>query len=84
MLELYAPLTALMFEPHEFYEPADIMLGVMPDFELQEPVFANFEQRVTRKFAEAAQEKHELPLLEAHKLVWHDIAEELLYVTSKQ
>lgn len=84
LLELYAPLTALMFEPHEFYDPADIMLGVMPDFELQEPVFANFEQRVTRKFAEAAPEKREMTLPLAHRLVWHDIAEELLRVASRK
>ncbi len=54
LLELYAHLVALMFDPSEFYDPSEIMLGVMPDFSRQVPHFANFDQRVSLKFAEAA------------------------------
>lgn len=83
LLELYAHLIVLMLDPSEFYEPSEIMLGVMPTFAVQEPYFANFEQRVTRKFAEAAANESEMNIQLAHQLVWQDIAEELLQASSK-
>lgn len=84
LLELYAPLAGLMFDPHEFYDPMEIMLGVMPEFERQTPLFANFEQRVSLKMTENAQGNNSITLQQAHQLVWQDIAEELLQVSSKR
>jgi len=84
LLELYAPLVGLMFDPHEFYDPMEIMLGVMPEFERQVPLFVNFEQRVSQKMTESAQRNDSIPLQQAHQLVWQDIAEELLQVTGKR
>lgn len=84
LLELYAPLAGLMFNPNEFYDPMEIMLGVMPDFQIQTPLFANFEQRVSLKLTEAAQRKKDITLQQAHQLVWQDISEELLQVSSKK
>jgi len=62
----------------------DIMLGVMPEFERQVPLFANFEQRVTLKMTTRAQENAIITLQQAHQLVWQDIAEELLQVSSRR
>jgi hypothetical protein len=84
LLELYAPLAGLMFDPPEFYDPMEIMLGVMPEFERQVPLFANFEQRVTLKMTASAQENANITLQQAHQLVWQDIAEELLQVSSRR
>lgn len=84
LLELYAHLVVLMFDPSEFYDPSEIMLGVMPTFSLQEAYFANFEQRVSRKFAEAAHKNSDINIRLAHQSVWQDIAEELLEVSSKR
>ena len=83
LLELYAPLVGLMFDPQEFYDPMEIMLGVMPDFEHQVPLFANFEQRVSQKMTESAQRNSSMTIQQAHQLVWQEIAEELLQVSSK-
>ena len=71
-----------MFEPREFYDPVEIMLGVMPAFERQTPVFTNFEQRVALMMTESAQSKNVLTIQQAHQLVWQDISEELLQVSS--
>ena len=80
LLELYAPLAGLMFDPQEFYDPMEIMLGVMPELERQEPLFANFEQRVTMKMTARTREQNVITIQQAHQLVWQDIAEELLQV----
>lgn len=84
LLELYAPLAGLMFDPVEFYDPVEIMLGVMPGLEHQEPLFANFEQRVTHKMTEGAHDRQVITIQQAHQLVWQDIAEELLQVSTRR
>ena len=78
LLDLYARLAVLLFEPEEFYNPSDILLGVMPPLAQQQPYFANFEQRVSRKFEEALSNGDGITLQQAHQSVWQDIAEELL------
>ena len=83
LLELYAPLAGLMLDPHEFYDPMNIMLGVMPVLDRQEPVFTNFEQRVTLKMTERTRERNVITIQQAHQLVWQDIAEELLQVSNR-
>lgn len=80
LLEYYAHLAILLFDPGEFYDSTDIVLSVMPGFALQAPHFANFEQRVSLKFAEATLRKSSITLHLAHQRVWQDIAEELLQV----
>ncbi|HEY0756790.1 MAG TPA: GAF domain-containing protein [Ktedonobacteraceae bacterium] len=82
LLELYSPLAGLMFDSSEFYDPMDIMLGVMPAFDQQIPLFANFEQRVALKMTSRSQGKNTITIQQAHQLVWHDISEELLQVSS--
>lgn len=84
LLELYAPLAGLMFDAREFYDPMEIMLGVMPELERQEPYFTNIEQRVTLKMTEKSQEHNNITLQHARLLVWQDIAEELLQVSSRR
>lgn len=84
LLELYAPLAGLMFDPPEFYDSPEIMLGVMPDLEHQEPLFVNFEQRSTLKMTARAHEGEVITIQQAHQFVWQDIAEELLQAFSKR
>ncbi len=84
LLELYAALVALMFDPSDFYDPMDIMLGVMPEFERQTPLFVNFEQRVSLKMTSRSREKETITIQQAHQLVWQDIVEELLQVPGRR
>src|SRR5205823_2626176 len=57
LIEQYAKLLALAFEHHEFYEPHQIELRVMPDQEEQKAYFANFRQRVANTMIEAARNR---------------------------
>jgi len=78
LLERYAHLAALIFEPGEFYEAGVLDLKMMPPEEIQAPYFRDFNQRVSRKFAEAIAERHQITLQEARQRTWQDLEEELL------
>lgn len=80
LLEHYAHLAALIFEPGEFYEAGALDLKMMPPEEIQAPYFRDFTQRVSRKFAEAIAERHQVTLQEARRRTWQDLEEELLQV----
>ncbi|HLI68373.1 MAG TPA: GAF domain-containing protein [Ktedonobacteraceae bacterium] len=80
LLERYAHLTSLIFEPVEFYRLEDIDLRIMPSEEKQAPYFRDFNQRVSQKFAEAVAAHRQITLQEARQLVWQDIEVELLQV----
>lgn len=84
LLERYAHLAALIFEPSEFYDIGAINLGVMPSEKMQAPYFRDFNQRVSRKLTEAAPlQQRRLGLQEAHQLIWQDLEAELLQVFLK-
>ena len=78
LIEQYANLLALAFEPHEFYEPYQIELRVMPDQEEQKTHFANFRQRVANTMIEAARNRHPVSSVIAEEIVWCELEEELL------
>jgi transcriptional regulator with XRE-family HTH domain len=81
LLDHYAHLTALLFRPEEFYDSADIMLGVMPPLAQQLPYFENFDQRVALKFEEARLRRTTITIQQASLRAWQDIAEELLQIS---
>ena len=78
LIENYANLLALAFEPEEFYEPEDIELFVMPDQEKQKKYFANFRQRVANTMIEGARNKRPVNNIQAEQIVWRQLEEELL------
>ena len=80
LLERYAHLASLIFEPSEFYDFHAIDLRMMPPESVQTPYFRDFNQRVSRKLAEAIAAHGQLSLQEAHQLIWQDLEEELLQV----
>lgn len=78
LIENYANLLALAFEPEEFYEPCQIELSVMPDQEIQKKHFANFRQRVANIMIEGSINKRPINNVEAERLVWQQLEKELL------
>jgi hypothetical protein len=80
LLERYAHLAALIFEPEEFYDVDALDLRMMPREEVQAPYFHDFNQRVSHKFAEAIAERRQITLQEARQQVWQDLEDELLQV----
>jgi hypothetical protein len=80
LLERYAHLAALIFEPEEFYDVSVLDLKMMPREEIQAPSFRDFNQRVSRKFAEAIAERRQITLQEARQRTWQDLEDDLLQV----
>lgn len=80
LLERYAHLAALIFEPGEFYDMSALDLRMMPREKIQAPYFRDFNQRVSRKFAEAIAERQQITLQEARQRTWQDLEDELLQV----
>jgi transcriptional regulator with XRE-family HTH domain len=80
LLQQYADLAALAFEPEDFYASEDISLCVMPSHEEQKPAFANFRQRVADIMIDAANRNERLSNVQADLLVWHQLEEELLRI----
>jgi transcriptional regulator with XRE-family HTH domain len=78
LIENYANLLALAFEPEEFYEPQDIELFVMPNQEEQKKYFSNFRQRVAKTMIDGARNKQPVNNIQAEQIVWQQLEEELL------
>ncbi|HLZ58021.1 MAG TPA: GAF domain-containing protein [Ktedonosporobacter sp.] len=78
LIERYAHLMALAFDPRDFFAPEDIALRWMPHYTKQEPYVRHFNRRVTQKFADANAERRLITLNEAQERAWQDIEEELL------
>lgn len=80
LIKNYADLIAIAFEPEEFYNPEDFELWIMPDQEIQKQHFANFRQRVATVMLEAAKNKRAINTIEAEKIVWRQLEDELIEV----
>lgn len=78
LIEDYANLLTLAFEPEEFYEPQNIELRVMPNQDKQKNYFADFRQRVANTMIDGARNKHPVNNLQAEQMVWQKLEEELL------
>ena|SRR5437588_3737541 len=78
LLQNYAALIALAFEPEEFFSIQDIALRLMPLYSRQQTHRANFRQRVTNVVLEAQRTGQSLSMLEAEQIAWQQVEEELL------
>jgi hypothetical protein len=83
LIEAYATLLALAFDPEDFYEPQSIKLGIMPSFQVQDSYFATFQQRVKSMLKESVADQHPLNFIQAEQRTWWQIAEELLRVSPR-
>src|SRR2546421_11447789 len=77
LIEHYANLLALAFEPDDFYEPGQIELRMMPDQQIQKKYFADFRVRVANTMIEAAKNKRPVNNIQAEEMVWQQLEEEL-------
>ncbi|HLI09644.1 MAG TPA: hypothetical protein VKV40_23985 [Ktedonobacteraceae bacterium] len=82
LVQHYADLLALAFEPQDFYSPQNIELHVMPPHPIQRKHFANYRQRVARTMIQAAQRHQPVNNNEAEQIVWRELEEELLLLTT--
>jgi len=84
LIQNYADLMVLAFEPDQFYEPHDIQLGMMPDFDVQEKYFNTIRQRVSKAMEEGLQRQPPMTIAEAEQLVWQQLEEEFLQLARDQ
>lgn len=75
----YAYLTALAFEPEEFYPQESIALHVLPDLDIQRGYLMDFQQRVRRHLLAAFEAQQPLNALQAEALAWQELEEILLH-----
>jgi transcriptional regulator with XRE-family HTH domain len=80
LLQEYAHLLVLAFEPEEFYDLQDIELGIMPDPDRQQIHLMGFQKRVTQHLIQASQHNQILSRTQAELLVWQELEEEFLHM----
>jgi hypothetical protein len=73
LIERYAHLMALAFEPHAFFDLKDIFLHTIPAYFQQRSHFQQFRQRTLQ-----TAQRRGLTLKEAQERVWQEIEEELI------
>ncbi len=78
LIQRYADLVALAFDPQDFYAPEQIALCVMPTAEEQRAHFAKFRQLVSDTIRQAARYNRPVNNTQADLLVWQQLEEELL------
>ena len=80
IIEGYAHLASCIFEPEECFAHEEIELRMMPSDELQVPYFSGYNQRISQKFAEAAERGQRVTLQQVRECVWQDLEEVLFQV----
>jgi hypothetical protein len=78
LVQQYADLLALAFEPEEFFAPSQIVLGIMPPHEEQKRYFAPFRQLVADTMRGVNSQYGPLDPIEADLRVWQRLEEDLL------
>ena len=73
LIQNYAELLSVAFEPNTFYKLQCVELGRMPSYEIQSPHLATFRSRVAE-----AMVQFRLDIVQAERKVWQQIEEELL------
>lgn len=74
----YSELLPLAFAAADFVPRENVLLGVMPDYEIQKDRFADFRQRVTTVIEKKSRQGKCISTIEAGSIVWRDLEEELL------
>jgi transcriptional regulator with XRE-family HTH domain len=77
LIQNYAELLALAFEPGAFYETSSIDLWPLPFAAQQRPYIDNFAKRVTALMVDSKKRGEHLTLRQAEQLIWQRIEKEL-------
>lgn len=84
LLATFSDLISLAFDEKDFYPASMIELRVIPKPEIQRPILANFRQRLTAKFQQAAQQSQQLSNAQIEMAVWQEIEAELLAISLQE
>jgi len=83
LIEQYAKLMTLAFEPEDFFKQEDIQLMIMPDRELQQTKVSNFRQRLSSVLLEVGRNQQTIDIEQSELLVWKQLEEEFLELLVK-
>ncbi len=78
LVQAYADLTALAFEPEDFYEQDQIALSIMPEQEQQKSYFTQFRDIFTGVQRDAINNKTPLSSTQMEQRVWQVLEKQLL------
>ena len=78
LIQNYARLMTLAFEPEDFYPPEQIDPRWMPHYSLQAKPLSQFQRRVSDVMLQAARNRQPIDLFQAQDRVWRQLEEELL------
>ena len=84
LIERYAELLTVTFDPDEFYALDEIDLKIIPPCEKQLPFFADFQQLVAQKMVQASQSQALLTRAQAEQEVWQEIEELLILLAYRE
>ncbi len=84
LIQSYARLISLIFDSSEFYSMRDIDLYIMPNYRIQERHLTGFSQRISTIMRTSARTARPLTVVEAEKLVWQQLEEELILLAGKE
>jgi hypothetical protein len=82
LIQSYANLLALAFEPEEFYPFDRIELALIPPLEVQRSYLAGVRQRTLSLLQASAHTEHPLSVLEAEQQAWQQVEVLLLHQLS--
>jgi GAF domain-containing protein len=84
LVQNYANLLALVFEPEEFYAPDQIALHIMPGTEEQKRFFANFRHLMADTMISPLNYGRPANNIQADLRVWQHLEEELIQYASRK
>lgn len=79
IVKKYRDLLVLTFEPHEFYTPAQLALGTMPSYAIQQPYLKKFQARVSQ-YIKDTQSMKPISRSEAEQSVLRELEEQFIFM----
>ncbi len=78
LVQHYSELLPLAFATADFVSREKLLLGVMPNYDIQKNYFVDFRQRVATVISEKLQQGQSIGTIEAENITWRNLEEELL------
>ena len=78
LLQQYTNLLVITCDDGSFFQLEDVAIGMMPPLEQQLPRLQSVHQRVMQCLHKATRQYHFMTKLEAERLIWQEVEEELL------
>jgi len=78
LVQNYADLLVLAFEPRDYHDLECIKFGVLPRYDIQQSYLRNFQDRVAQLMIDSLRKQQPISSTEAEQIVWQEVEYELL------